>query len=426
MSVLKTKLNQNQKAHLFEFTNGISYDQKMAKEEIEVQKAWVLALEKQGYFSKVDSQSLLHCFETALEKMLSGDFPWSIEDEDIHMNLERYITQELGELGQRIHLGRSRNDLVATTLRLYCANQNQLLLDKVKGLQKILADLSGRCSHLIIPGMTHYQNGMPIYLKTWLDSYLEELNNSYKGFLFSKDQCLELLPLGAAAFGESPVKLDLSFVAKSLGFQNPEGSSVYKVGDRSFLLSSFHGLSLLSISMKKICQDFIYWASSNISLLKLPPNYSTGSSIMPNKRNPDVLELIRAKSSKILGLEMSVKNLYSAVGSSYHSDLHELKKIYMDALEEIHLCLDILGLFLEEVEFSEKKASQMLNQGHLLATDIAYDLVGKGLSFRQAYQKVAQLVQEANEKNLQVHELYDQDSSQGIFKKFLDKRVGRR
>jgi len=436
MKILNNSLNASSKSKLFNFTQGLEYDKPMYKEEIKIQKEWVIALAKIGLLEESEKQNLVQSYHLAEEEIKQGTFEWAIEDEDIHMNLERFITQKSGDLGKKVHLGRSRNDLVATTLRLFWANkleQNKKILNSIISS---LLNFSKKNIEIIIPGMTHMQNGQPIRISSVFLSYAESLIDCKDEIDNTIESCLNYCPLGSAAFAGTTLPVDLSEMAKNLGFQKPLSNSVHAVGDRKFLLSVLNSLSLIAINTEKICNDLIYWSSSNVGLLKLPKDWSTGSSIMPNKRNPDILELIRAKSSKILSCEQSGKMLYKSVGSSYHTDYHELKKITFDSYSELEEATSIFHCFLGDLEINKDVSTSLLNKGHILATDIANDLVDQGINFRDAYTKIADLVSEADSKNIQIHELVEskeddpflssvekRDNQGGTSKVVLEKRI---
>ena len=413
MRSLETNLNPSDKEKLYRFTNGISFDARMAEEEILVQKSWVNALNLGEYLSDREKKLALNCLDEILSLIKLKKFPWKIEDEDIHMNIERFITEKYGDLGKKIHLGRSRNDLIATTLRLFTHNGLGQVKQLTLNLMRSLFQICGKTMAIIVPGMTHQQFGRPIRLGHILFSYLCTLERDLDRINMVKASCLDYMPLGSAAFSGTHLrKMDLNVLARELGFKNPPRNSYHSVSDRDFTLESLYCFSFLGTHLSRFCEDMIYLSSTPLGIVKLPVHWSTGSSIMPNKRNPDVLELVRAKTSRINAMALEGMSIVKSVPTSYSSDFHELKKTFILCFDEIVSCLDILIPFFQEVDFSKERAKTLLNHGHILATDVANRLTENGMPFRDAYKAVASLVQEADRSNRQIHEL---DEFKGTF-----------
>lgn len=405
MKVLNTDINTADNTSLFEFTQGLDVDQLLYKQEIRVQKAWAQALESCGVLTSSERQKLWDTLDKAQAQIEAHTFDWKLTDEDIHMNLERFMTQELGELGKKIHTGRSRNDLIASTLRLFVHDEivsmEPLLLKMVSAIQK----KSRQWIDVLTPGMTHMQFGQPLRFGHLFSSHGYAIKRDLQRLEKNKKDCLEALPLGAAAFAGTHLKMDLNALAKSLGFFQPLQHSYDAVSDRDYMLSTLQSYALLAMHLSRYCEDVLFWSSSGIKVLKLPYDWSTGSSIMPNKRNPDVPELVRAKMARVITAAQEGLTLMRSVTPSYGSDIHELKRTFITATSELKKCLLVLSPFTEGLAVDESATQPLLNKGHILATDVANHLATT-TTFREAYVTVASTIKQADEQGLQIHQLY--------------------
>lgn len=394
----------NSSTHLLlEFTQGIDVDARLAAQEVAVQKAWARGLGQAGILSAGEVANATAALTEALELMNEGRFEWRVEDEDIHMNLERFLTERHGALGKRIHLGRSRNDLIATTLRLFARDQLALLAGGVRGLGLALASQAEATMETIVPGLTHLQHGQPVRFGHVLASHGWALARDLERLAFASRRAMERMPLGAAALaGTTLSELDLDAIAQELGFQGPAWNSYDAVGDRDFLIEAIDASAGVALHLSRLSEDFIIWSSTATGLVRLPPDWSTGSSIMPNKRNPDVPELIRAKSAHVMGAAANAHMLVKAVPTSYGSDLHELKGVAQRAFDELAKSLVVFTPFVRGIRVDAGRAGELLARGHVLATEIADELAREGLPFREAYARVATLVEQAEAQGVQV------------------------
>lgn len=405
MPTLGTSVNAQSNLDLLQFTQGIELDKPLAPFEIQVQKAWANGLQQSGLINEKEKTELSQALDEALQLISENQFHWKVEDEDIHMNLERFLCEKVGSLGKRIHIGRSRNDLIATTLRLFVADVCQKTYQQLDQLIGSLVSRAEKDINVIVPGQTHLQFGQPVRLSQIYLAHAWSFKRDQEKMKFAQEIAVQSMPLGSAAMSGTHIKIDLQSLAESLGFQNPPENSYDSVGSRDFILQSLQSLSSVAIHLSRLAEDVIIWSSQPYQWVALPKAWSTGSSIMPNKRNPDVLELIRAKAAQVIGAETSAMVLLKGLVSSYSSDLHELKRVYLQALPLIKDSLSVLPEFMDGLEVNSEKILSHLNQGHLLATEIANQLTSEGLPFREAYQKVAFLVEEANAQNKQIHEL---------------------
>ena len=406
---LSTSVNANGEVDLMNFTQGIELDKPLAICEVRVQKAWVRALGRARLLSPVELWDLETALTEAETLFKDGTFPWKVEDEDVHMNLERFLTEKLGDLGKKIHLGRSRNDLIATTLRLFVESNVNELSELTGHLITCLCARAKKDIDIIVPGLTHLQFGQPIRLAQIYTAQAWMFHRDVVRLQQSKEMAMLSMPLGSAALSGTTLNIDLRAMAEDLGFQLPPLNSCDSVGDRDFIQQTLQTYAMLATHLSRMCEDYIVWTSAPFSWVSLPKEWSTGSSIMPNKRNPDVAELIRAKSAQVIGDANSAQILLKGLATSYSSDLHELKRIYLSALSTLKECLFIFPKFIAGLEPNPSAIQSHLNKGHILATEIANELTNRGLSFRAAYQVVASLVETANAKDVPVHMLQPQE-----------------
>lgn len=405
MKVLNTDINTSDNNTLFEFTQGLDVDQYLYRQEIRIQKAWAVALKQTGVLTASECTQLCQTLDKAQALIENQKFDWKITDEDIHMNLERFMTQELGELGKKIHTGRSRNDLIASTLRLYVHDE---IVDLITELQKTILAIKQKSTDWIdifTPGMTHMQFGQPLRFGHLFSAHGFALVRDTKRLANNQKESLEALPLGAAAFAGTHLKMDLQALANSLGFSQPLQHSYDAVSDRDYMLSTLQSYSLLAMHLSRLCEDLLFWSSSGIKVLKLPYDWSTGSSIMPNKRNPDIPELVRAKMARVMTAAQEGLVLMRSVTPSYGSDIHELKRTFINATQELKKCFKVLPSFISGLTVDEVACKSLLNKGHILATDVANHLA-TSTTFREAYVTVASAIRQADEKGLQIHEHY--------------------
>lgn len=409
MGILTTDRNIGGAADLYAFTSGIEVDCLLAPYEIGVQKAWARGLAGANYLTAEELKDALRLLDDALEEIEDGSFEWRIEDEDIHMNLERFMTEKAGDLGKKLHTGRSRNDLIATTLRLFVKESTLTISNSTAELASALCDLAEKTAGVIVPGTTHMQHGQPVSFGHMAAAHSWAFVRDMVRLANAQAACLEYMPLGSAALAGTTVEIDLEGCANELGFASPPHNSYDAVGDRDFMIEALSAFASVAVHLGRLTEDILYWSSTAVGLVDLPKDLSTGSSIMPNKRNPDVAELVRAKASRIISLANEAHNVLKSVPTSYGSDLHELKKTFILSCGELSESLGILAPFVKGLEINLERAKELLGKGHLLATEIADALTSQGISFRDAYRKTAALVELADAKGLQVHEISGDD-----------------
>ncbi|HEY1096040.1 MAG TPA: argininosuccinate lyase [Alphaproteobacteria bacterium] len=405
MAVLTTAQNQLQSDILFSFTHGVDLDARLYAQEIRVQRGWIQGLQAIGLFSADDVAQVDKALVQLQQEMDNGTFSWSIRDEDVHMHVEKYVTAQCGDLGKKMHVGRSRNDLIATTLRLFVADACDAATGQIRALIKSLLHQASQHVQTYMPGLTHLQHGQPIAVAHVMLAYAEAFGRDLQNLQHAKSMALATMPLGAAALAGTPLKIDLQQLARELGFAAANRNSYDAVGDRDFMLQALNAFSNSGVHLARLSEDVIYWSASAVGIATLPPAWSTGSSIMPNKRNPDVPELTRGRVAHMIGAQTSGHTLMRTVPTSYGSDLHELKRDLIGSLDQFMACLSVWPFFMHELTFQPQRCAELLDKGHILATEIADALVGHGLAFRDAYKIVAQLVVIADQHACQVHQL---------------------
>lgn len=405
MSLLTTKQDLPSDI-LHSFTHGIDVDILLAKEEIAVQKAWVKGLVELSIISESDGQMIQTLLDKFLTEVTTDKGLLSEHDEDIHIAIERYLTENLGDLGKKIHIGRSRNDLIATSLRLYTANQINENMTLLRNLVLGVEQKASEWGDVIVPALTHSQSGQAIRLSHLFSAHGEFFKNDLIALKNAKDSCLRYLPLGAAACTGTHLKIDLEKIANDLGFHSTLQNSYHAVSDRDFMLETLNAYALVASHIIRLVNEIMYYSSTHVGLLKLPKALATGSSIMPNKRNPDVAEIVRAKMNRVISCAFEAINIAKSILPSYCSDLHELKRTFVTANKELNHSLMMACKYVEGLGVDHTIAAGLLDKGHILATDIANDLVAnKGQTFRNAYHQLKSDIALADSKGIQVHEL---------------------
>lgn len=417
-ATLGSNLNSQSNMDLLGFTQGIELDKPLAEFEVRVQKAWAKALKQLGLLNLDEESTLQTQLDKALSLMLNNQFEWRIQDEDIHMNLERFLNETTDNLGKKIHLGRSRNDLIATSLRLFVADGCEKTRLQIKKLIEALLVRAEEEIDILVPGLTHLQFGQPLRFSQIYLSHAWALLRDNERIYQAQKMALSQMPLGSAALGGTHIDINLDKIAEDLGFQSAPKNSYDSVGDRDFMLQALQAYALTAVHLSKLSEDVIIWASQPYQWVALPPDWSTGSSIMPNKRNPDVAELVRAKSAQVIGAEQSASLLLKGLVSSYSSDLHELKRVYLFGIQSLKDSLTVFPSFIRGLKSRPEKIKLHLNSGHLLATEVANQLTEQGQSFRQAYKEVADMVNKAEAEGKQIHELgFDLSFEQAVEKR---------
>ncbi len=386
-----------------EFTESVSFDRELAQVDIQQSIAHTKTLLKAGVLTTEEAQKLIEGLNQILEEIKQGNFQWKRELEDVHMNIEKELTNRIGRVGGKLHTARSRNDQVATDERLYLKEQIEEILNLLKDLRRELTKKAQQTVDIIVSGYTHLQKAQPIRLAHWFLSYREMFVRDTQRFL-DVYRRLDSCPLGSGALAGVDFPLDRFYTAENLNFARVSRNSMDATADRDFLLEFLNACNITMLHLSRLAEDLIIWASEEFGYVDLPDKLCTGSSIMPNKKNPDVLELIRGKTGRVLGDYVALSTVMKGLPMSYNRDLQEDKEPIFDAIRTLKGSLVGMKKIIEGLK--PKKDRMEENAGNLtLATDLANYLVQKGLPFREAHHIVGSLVAYVVQKGKRMEEL---------------------
>lgn len=367
-----------------DFTESISFDVRLWKYDIEGSIAHVTMLARQKIISKKDAALIIKGLNEIRTEIENGKFRFSRALEDVHMNIESALIKKTGPVGGKVHTARSRNDQVALDIRLYLRDEISEVLQLIGKLQKVFVSLAEKNIDTIMPGYTHLQRAQPVLLSHHLLAYFEMLGRDMARF----EDCLgrvNVLPLGSAALAGTTLPIDRHYVAKLLKFPVVSENSIDAVSDRDFAAEFIASSSILMIHLSRLSEEFILWNSEEFKFIELPDAFTTGSSIMPQKKNPDVLELTRGKTGRVYGNLMSILTIMKALPLAYNRDMQEDKEPLFDTVDTVKACLGVLTKMLPLVRFNRKVMEKATAAGFLTATDLAEYLVKKGVPFRDAH-----------------------------------------
>lgn len=386
-----------------EFTESISFDRRLYQQDIRASMAHAQMLAKVGLLTEQECQQIEQALREIQEQIRSGRFPFRTELEDIHMHIERALIDRLGDVGRKLHTARSRNDQVATAMRLWVREAIQRIDFQLRQVQEAFL---GRCeqdAEVILPGYTHLRRAQPVLAAHYWLCYCEKFQRD-RDRLADCRRRVNVLPLGAAALAGTSLPIDRHEVARRLGFVDPQTgqeqvspNSLDAVSDRDFLLEFVFDLVLIAEHLSTWAEEWILWSSQEFGFLRLPEAFCTGSSIMPQKQNPDVLELIRGKTARVIGDLQTLLVLIKALPLAYNRDLQEDKPPVFDAADTVQACLEMAVPLIEQAEWDLSAIAQRLDQGYLDATGLMEYLIRRGLPQRTAHERVGRLVRQAME-----------------------------
>ncbi|BEP28432.1 argininosuccinate lyase [Helicovermis profundi] len=386
------------------FNESISFDKEMYKEDIEGSIAHAKMLNKIGIFNEKELSLVVNALDKIKDEILLGKTKFSTKLEDIHMNIEYLLTKEVGELGKKLHTARSRNDQVALDVKMYTRKQTEMIIKKIIKLQKKIIKISEKNYDVILPGYTHLQRAQPITLAFYFMTYFNMLKRDYERFSNSLER-LATMPLGSGALSGTPYNSDRFFLSKELGFDMPSENALDSVSDRDFIVEFQSNSSMLMMHLSRLSEEMILWASSEFAFIEISDKYSTGSSIMPQKKNPDAFELIRGKTGRVYGNLFSILTVMKGLPLAYNKDMQEDKESLFDTSKTITIVLEVLEDMISEIKFNKEKMLSSVKDGYLNATDLADYLVTKGLEFRNAHSVSGNLVKYSIENNKRLEEL---------------------
>lgn len=374
-----------------EYTASINFDKALAEEDIQGSLAHVSMLGKCGIVPAEDVETIKNGLNKVLDKIRAGEIQFSVSDEDIHMNIEKHLIEEVGTVGGKLHTGRSRNDQVATDMHLYLRKRVVELTGLLHGLQESLITQAKSNMDTIIPGYTHLQRAQPILFPHHLMAYvsmferdIDRLKDSYKR--------INVLPLGAGALAGTTFPIDRHYVAEQLGFDGVYENSLDAVSDRDFIVEFLAGASLIMTHLSRLCEELVLWSSTEFSFIELDDAFCTGSSIMPQKKNPDVAELVRGKTGRVYGNLIGLLTVLKSLPLAYNKDMQEDKEGMFDTVATLEGALQLFAPMIATMKVNTGRMREAVNKDFSNATDIADFLVGKGLPFRQAHEVIGKTV----------------------------------
>src|SRR5688572_21106012 len=376
------------------FTASVSFDRRLAKYDIEGSLAHARMLAARGILPRRDLTAIERGLARIRRDIEAGRFEWSLDAEDVHLNIERRLTALVGDAGKRLHTARSRNDQVATDLRLWLRAEIDQILKLLAGLERALLGQAGRHAALVMPGFTHLQVAQPVTFGHHLLAYVEMLERDRERLADCRRR-VNRLPLGAAALAGTSFSIDRTRVARELGFEALAENSLDAVSDRDFAIEFCASAALLMVHLSRLAEELVLWASPRFGFVRLPDRYCTGSSIMPQKKNPDVPELVRGKSARVIGATVALMTLMKGQPLAYNKDNQEDKEPLFDAVDTVKDSLSVFAGLVEGLQPVPAAMRAAVLEGHATATDLADYLVRKGLPFRDAHEAVARAVREA-------------------------------
>jgi argininosuccinate lyase len=378
-------------AFVARYTASVMFDQRMYAQDIQGSVAHAKMLCKVGVLTEQERDDILRGLEEIRIEIERGEFEWSIELEDVHMNIEARLTQKIGITGKKLHTGRSRNDQVATDIRLYMRDQVDVISAELTRLQQGLADLATAEADTIMPGFTHLQTAQPVTFGHHLLAWNEMLERDYQRLQDLRKR-INQLPLGAAALAGTPYPIDRHYTAELLGFEAPTENSLDSVSDRDFGIEFCAAGALIMMHLSRFSEELVLWASAQFQFIDLPDRFCTGSSIMPQKKNPDVPELVRGKSGRVYGHLMSLLTLMKSQPLAYNKDNQEDKEPLFDTVDTLRDSLRAFADMAPHLQANKEAMREAARRGFSTATDLADYVVRKGIPFRDAHEIVGKAV----------------------------------
>lgn len=386
------------------FTSSLAFDRRLARYDIQGSQAHCRMLVKQKLLTRTEGEKIRKGLERVQQEIEQGQFPFLASDEDIHMAVERRLTEKIGLLGGKLHTARSRNDQVLLDVRLYLREEAKTIHNLLTALQKRLARLAKRHCDVVMPGYTHLQRAQPVLLAHHLLAYYDMLDRDAER-LQECQRRINVLPLGAGALAGTSLPIDRAYVARLLGFARVSTNSLDTVADRDFLVEFLSVSAIISMHLSRFAEELVLWASSEFQFIELPDAFATGSSMMPQKKNPDVPEIIRGKTGRVYGNLFALLTTLKGLPLAYNRDLQEDKEPLFDTVDTIKSMLSVLEAMLGQLVFRPDRMQAAALGGFTLATDVADYLVEKGVPFREAHEIVAGVVRRCLSNNTGLDQL---------------------
>ena len=398
------RFTKNESASATEFNASIDFDQKMYRQDIAGSRAHAAMLAKQGIISEADRDAIDAGLAQILADIENGEIEFTIENEDIHMNIESILTERIGEPGKRLHTARSRNDQVAVDFRLWTKEAAISLLGDLKRLMTSIYDVACRHKDSIMPGYTHLQRAQPVTPAFHFMAYFQMFQRDYSRMEDCIDR-MDVMPLGSGALAGTTYNTDRRFVAQQLGFADICANAMDGVSDRDFALEFLSNASICMMHLSRFCEELILWSSTEFGFVEIDDAYSTGSSIMPQKKNPDMAELIRGKTGRVYGDMITLFTLMKGLPLAYNKDMQEDKPPVFDAAEQLSACINIFADMLDTMTLKTERMEEAAKSGYMNATDAADYLVSKGVPFRECHAIIGEIVLYCIEHGKAIEEL---------------------
>jgi argininosuccinate lyase len=376
------------------FTASVTFDRRLAKYDIEGSLAHARMLAAAGILPRRDLVAIERGLGRVRREIESGQFEWSLDAEDVHLNIERRLTALAGDAGKRLHTARSRNDQVATDLRLWLRDEIDQIVKRIVALERALLEQARRHAGLVMPGFTHLQVAQPVTFGHHLLAYVEMLERDRQRLGEVRSR-VNRMPLGAAALAGTSFNIDRKRVARELGFEGLAENSLDAVSDRDFAIEFCAAAALVMVHLSRLSEELVLWMNPRFGFVRLPDRYCTGSSIMPQKKNPDVPELVRGKSARVIGATVALMTLMKGQPLAYNKDNQEDKEPLFDAVDTVKDSLSVFAGMVAGMQPVPRAMRAAVLEGHATATDLADYLVRKGVPFRDAHEVVARAVREA-------------------------------
>ena len=402
------------------YTVSIHYDRRLYRQDIEGSIAHARMLAKQSIISDADANAIVGGLREIRWEIEDGDFAWRPELEDIHMNVESRLHEKIGEVAGRLHTARSRNDQIALDVRMFAKDAISEILSEIRHLRISLVGQADANEGVVMPGYTHVQRAQPVLFAHHMMAYFEMLGRDAERFRQAFERA-DVMPLGSGALAGLPYPIDREFVARELGFSRISRNSMDAVADRDFLLDFQTAAAICMMHLSRLAEELVLWSSDEFAFVRLSEEYTTGSSIMPQKRNPDFAELARGKTGRVYGSLMALLTLMKGLPLTYNRDMQEDKEGIFDTYDTLLATLKIFADMMAKMQIVPGRMREAAQGSYVLATDIADYLVGRGLPFREAHGVVARLSQYAVERGVQFEQLALEEYQ--LFSTLFDKEV---
>ncbi|WP_227396632.1 argininosuccinate lyase [Jeotgalibacillus aurantiacus] len=398
------RFSQSPEEWVDEFNASIDFDQQLVMEDLEGSVAHVTMLGECGILTKKETDEIIHGLSVLKEKAADGKLPFSVQNEDIHLNLEHFLIQEIGQVGGKLHTGRSRNDQVATDMHLYLKRRVLEIQELIRSVQSAILKQAGEHVETIAPGYTHLQRAQPVSFAHHLMAYFWMLERDYGRFEDSMKR-IDVSPLGAGALAGTTFPINRQRSAELLGFSSIYENSMDAVSDRDFIIEFLANASMTIMHLSRFAEEMIIWSSQEFQFIEMADAFSTGSSIMPQKKNPDMAELVRGKTGRVFGNLFSLLTVLKGLPLAYNKDMQEDKEGMFDTVHTLMGSLKIFAGMIDTMKVKTERLSQAVNEDFSNATELADYLAAKGLPFREAHEVVGKLVLTCIQQNIYLKDL---------------------